>query len=318
MNQPNQSKASSADFEAMKVTELKLLCKEKGVQKYYKMNKSQMILALKQYSKDAKKYDEKIKLDIKPIEKTKDLDIKIELLSHLKKMSRTITKKDKWEYEEEIKLQAKLSSDIVPESVIEPKMKTKKITYLIQSGTLYVISTECSTEFNAKPTTGICAKSESGESMEMKNTKIFVVENTIEMWNEIIQYLKEVIYNFGEWLEIISVKITESKGESRAKTNVYKSDSKSDKLEDSCTDMSETEMNGNIEIIMPHTGELYQLNKPSALNNGSFLPQSISLPHPQSEENREKLDHKQKSRPLFLGRMLPSKLNSKNKVEKID
>lgn len=144
------------DLQLMRVTKLRELAKEKHIQKYYKMNKAELLNALKNYTEEPKtKEKEKY---IKPLKRSPLMDAKIEFTHMMKVLER------------------------------EPKKTRSGFTDI----------------FKGEEITFQFFKGERVRLVITKNdlVKTFNIEkNCIEMWNEILNYLKEIIYYIGEFIE---------------------------------------------------------------------------------------------------------------------
>lgn len=269
------------ELNKLKVVELKQQCKQAGVEKYYKMNKEQLIQALIKYRKTNKSGS--IKLGIKPEEKTNLLDIKIELFGHLKQLGRTPKKvnksAEKLEFKEIISLYINVdkAKDVKESELPEVKdneasgvkgnessnvkegdvsQKTRTVKYLltlIEKGVeLEIRCDDCVVGSDVKEKWDPVCK----HFVIEKNN----LEMVMELWKSIVQYLKEVVYNFGEWLE-----------------NKY--ENKSAETISTLTTHP---------VLTTHSGEIFELNNP--------IP--------------PRLENKQKSRPFMLNRRLPTKRKS--------
>lgn len=303
-------------LEQMKVPELKLLCKQNHVEKYYKMNKSQLIQALKKFSTAP---DKNVKLDIKPIQKTLILDVKFELLHWLKELKRNVEKINKWEFQDVLYLEKIVNIDnVVTDNIekqskneeiknereikeVEKEYKTRKIFYKLD------------TDSEGKVLLSIkIVEAPHSENDKDENFKLFIIEKqTIEMWNEIVEYLRNFIYLLGNnsvtngichWVQ--SLQTSDSK-----KSNENISQSKFD----SNSDISRLIPNG-------YTSNSQNLRLP--LNRFDLRSQNSSLTSESSSQSisssldsissmEPRLVTKQKTRPLFEGRKLPSNLNKK-------
>ena len=159
-------------------------------------------------------------------EKTKLLDVKIELFGHLKQLGhepKKINKSaDKLEFEEIILLN-KVVNDV--ENDIERKTRTVKY---------FLTSAQKGVELDIR-----CEDCVMGEEIKERFDPVcknFVIEKNnlemvMELWKSIVQYLKEVVYNFGEWIE-----------------TAYQNKSE--------------ETIASVPVLTTHTGEIFELNKP--------------------------------------------------------
>lgn len=229
------------ELNKLKVVELKQQCKQAGVEKYYKMNKEQLIQALLKYKKSSNNKSGSIKLGIKPEEKTKLLDVKIELFGHLKQLGhepKKINKSaDKLEFEEIIvlnKVKESLNNIQSDNENINVESENKVVDTKTRTVKYFLISVEKGVELDIR-----CEDCVMGEEIKERFDPVcknFVIEKNnlemvMELWKSIVQYLKEVVYNFGEWIE-----------------TAYQNKSE--------------ETIASVPVLTTHTGEIFELNKP--------------------------------------------------------